>query len=72
MWKSSTDFVMLQSVRVCVCVRVYVCVCVLKIHPQEPSQLEGSLYNLIETDIVELAPWLMSVYKLISQSRGDS
>ena len=59
---------------VCVCV----CVCVSKkypcvfFNPQELFQLEGPLYKLNETVILELAPGLMSVYKLISQSCGDS
>ena len=57
-----------------VCVYV-LCVCVFvcfKIYPQEPSQLEGSLYKLIEIVIVELAPGLVSIYELIGQSYGDS
>ena len=43
-------------------VYVYVCVCFSKIYPQERSQLKESLYKLMETVNVELAPGLMSVY----------
>ena len=56
----------------CECDCEFGCVCVSKIHPQEPLQLEGSLYKLIQIVILELAPGFMSVYELISQSCGDS
>ena len=59
----------------CACARVCVCVsenCLCVFNPQGIFQLESPLYKLNETDILELAPGLMSVHRLISQSCGDS
>ena len=58
---------------VCVyCMCMCMCVFFSKIYPQESLQLKESLYKLRETANVELAPGLMLVYELISQSCGDS
>ena len=56
-------------------VYVYVCVCKnthVFFNPQEHFQLEDPLFKLNEIVILELAPGHMSVYKLISQSCGNS